>query len=158
MEIDQDDLQLELHAERFHIVDAGSANFLVRKIMEARKYAERVEVWAATEIRRGERQEAFFLGRWGLELEAFARRKIAQQFRGKSFSLPAGTIGFRIEPQRIDFQDEPRVMAWCRANLPSAIKRTETLLKSALSEHLKTSGEIPPGVEISGGNEKFFVR
>lgn len=158
MKTEQDDLQLEIPDERFHVRDADSANWVVRHILEARTYVDHVENWAAAEIRRARRQEAFFLGRWGLELEEFARRKIAEQFGRKSLALPAGTIGFRVEPQRIDVQAEPRVMEWCRANLPLAIKRTETLLKSALMDHLKQNGELPPGVEIMGGNERFFIR
>lgn len=158
METDEIDLQVEVPDERFHITSADEANWLVRKVVESRRYRDRIEQWAASELRRAQREEAFFMGRWGIELEGFARRKIAEQFRRKSFALPAGTIGFRLEPQRLDLRDEARVLAWCQINLPKAIKRTETVLKSALSEHLKESGEIPPGVEVISGNEKFFIR
>lgn len=159
MEAETDhDLQLEVPDEGFHVVDQSSANWIVRKILEARRHAERSKVFAAVEIRRAQRQEEFFVGRWGLELEEWARREIAKQFKRKSISLPAGLIGLRSVPERLDVRDETRVLAWCRANLPHAIKRSETLLKSPLLEYLRENGEVPPGVELIGGNEGFFIR
>ena len=92
METEQDELQIEIPDERFRVVDEGSANFVVRKVIESRRYRDHVEEWAAAELRRAQRQEGFFLGRWGLELEEWARSQIAQQFRRKSLALPAGTV------------------------------------------------------------------
>ncbi len=37
----------------FEVHDAGSANWVVRKIVEARTYAKRIEAWAAAEIGAG---------------------------------------------------------------------------------------------------------
>src|SRR4051812_34057237 len=68
----QDDAEAELAVtvpERFAVTDEASANWLVRKVLEARRYAERVEAWAAAEMRRARRDEAFLLGRFGSDLE-----------------------------------------------------------------------------------------
>ena len=50
------------------------------------------------------------------------------------------------------------LLAWCRKHLPRAVKTTENILKSVLTEHVKETGEVPDGAEVSGGSEKFFVR
>jgi hypothetical protein len=55
--------------EAFAVRDAESANWVVRKIGESRMYAARVKAWAATELRRAERQEQFYLGRYGKQIE-----------------------------------------------------------------------------------------
>ena len=64
--------------EAFRVCDEASANWVVRRIAEARKYAEHVEAWAATELRRAEREERFLLERFGPQLEAWARERLAR--------------------------------------------------------------------------------
>ena len=97
---------------RFIVCDAASAHWVIRKIVEARKYAERVETWAAAEVRRAQREEAFLLRRFGAELEAWARQEIQAQHDGrKSVCLPAGTDGFRIEQARLRVTEEAALAA-----------------------------------------------
>jgi phage host-nuclease inhibitor protein Gam len=158
METDADALQLFVPDERFHVLDAESANFVIRKILEARRYGERAEAFAAAEMRRAQREEHFFWARFGGELEAWAKEQIAREFRRKSLSLPSGTLGFRTEPQRLTVQDEARVLAWCRSSLPRAVKTAHSVLKSEITDYIKSSGELPPGVEITGGGERFYVK
>jgi hypothetical protein len=43
--------------DALHIDSAHAANWLVRKVLERRRYRERVQVWADGEIRRAEREE-----------------------------------------------------------------------------------------------------
>lgn len=153
----QDDSLPEVD-ERFHVDSRESANWLVRRIVNAREYKRRVELWAAAEIRRAEREEQFFLARFARELEEFARKQIAQQRGRKSLPLPAGTIGFRTSPRRLDVRDERRLLAWCRRVIPSAIKTTEHVLKSSVIEHVERTGELPDGSELAGGDERFYIR
>ena len=35
---------------------------------------------------------------------------------------------------------------------------THALLKSMVSEHLKTTGEVPDGAELGGGEQKFYIK
>lgn len=143
----------------FAVRDAASANWVIRKVVEARRYAERVQTWAAAELRRAQREEEFFLRRYGTELEAWARRQIEIQHDGrKSVSLPAGVMGFRIEQARLDLTDESALLAWCKTHLPAAIKTVESIMKTTVTEHIKTTGECPSGAEIGGGGEKFYVK
>jgi hypothetical protein len=47
--------------DTFVVNDAMSANWLLRKIVEARAYAKHVKEWANGELRRAEREEMFFI-------------------------------------------------------------------------------------------------
>lgn len=94
---------------------------MIRKIIEARAYADRVKAWAELERRRAEHEEDLLLRRFGEELQAWTRQQIAQQHDGRrSVSLPAGVIGFRVEPRRLSITDEKRLLAWCHTHLPAS--------------------------------------
>jgi len=169
--------------EAFAVKDAASANRVIRRIVEARRYADHVRAWAAMEIRRAERKEQFFLQRYGGQLEAWAHGEIRS--RGgerRSIGLPGGTIGFRREHPHLLIRDENELVAWCRTHLRDAIALeinatgddaeqlrrwhrenrshasvSESICKSVLEQHLSTTGECPNGAEIATG-EKFFVK
>ena len=159
MPTESDDIELLLApTESFHVRDAESANWVVRKIVEARKYRERVESWAAAEIRRAERQEALFLARFGQELEEWTRHEVAQLHKRKSLALPAGTVGFRRQPLRLAVSDEGGLIAWCKSHLPQAVKTVESVLKTAVMEHVSKTGECPNGAEVAGGGEAFVIK
>ncbi len=144
--------------EGFHVRDAATANWVVRKIIEARTYAARVTAWAELEQRRAVRDEQFLLRRFGVELEEWARQQIATQHdKRQSVSLPAGSIGFRVEPTKLCVTDEPALLAWCRQHLPSAIRTVESPMKAPLNDHLKATGECPDGTNLIGGGHKFYV-
>jgi hypothetical protein len=143
--------------DAFEVCDRTSANWLVRRINEARAYADHVKAWAALELRRAEREERFFIERYGGQLENWARAEISR-LRRKSLKLPAGTIGFRKEPPRLMVSDESKLIAWCRRNLAAAIRVQTSVLKSLVRDHVAQTGESPDGAEISGGGERFYVR
>jgi phage host-nuclease inhibitor protein Gam len=144
--------------EAFHVHDAATANWVVRKITESRQYAQRVKEWAATEVRRAEHEEQFMLFRFGPQLEQWARRELeVKHGRRKSICLPAGKAGFRTRQIRLEIQDEQIVLNWCKQNLPKTIIVKESLSKTVILEHIEVSGEIPPGCDVSGGEEAFYV-
>jgi hypothetical protein len=144
--------------EAFAVRDAATANWLVRKVVEARAYARRVTAWAEQEIRRTQRDEQWLLGRYGGELEEWLRQQLlAEKGRRKSVALPAGTVGFRAEPQRLAVADEQALAAWCRANLPAALRVETHVLKGAVKDHVAATGELPIGAEITGGGERFYI-
>ena len=145
--------------EAFHVHDAATANWVVRKIIEARQYAKRVEEWAAAERRRAEREERFFMFRFGAQLEQWARAQIeAGSNRRKSICLPAGRIGLRTPPPRLGIVDEVRLLSWCRANLPAAVIVTERVSRQALHDHVKATGECPDGTEVPSAIDVLFIR
>ncbi len=143
--------------ETFAVDDAASANWLVRKIVETRAYAKHVKEWADGELRRAEREELFFLHRYGRQLEDWARAEIAKS-RRKSIKLPAGMVGFRTEPPKLDVTDEAKLVAWCRTALPTALRIETHILKQHVKDHVVITGECPDGTVISGGGQRFYVR
>jgi hypothetical protein len=160
-DLDDDDAAVVLAEvdERFHVRDEASATWVVRKINEERAHRRRVMQWHEAELRRSERREAFLLHRFGAELTDWTRQQLAKQFgKLRSIHLPSGIVGFRVEPTRIVIADQPTLIAWCRAELPSAIKTVEHLLKSEINALVKASGEIPPGAELAGGGERFYIK
>jgi len=143
--------------EAFEVRDSSSANWLVRKILEARAYAASVKEWAALEIRRAEREEKFLIDHYGHQLESWARQQINGS-RRKSIKLPAGAVGFRTESTKLDTLDEDKLVKWCRRSLPAALQIQTHVLKSVIKEHLEKTGECPDGAEIGGGGQRFYIR
>lgn len=170
--------------DAFRVDDDMSANWVVRRITEARAYARRVEAWAATEIRRAEADERYFLARFGGQLEQWLRQAIAREgSRRKSVPLPAGTVGLRKAQDRLEVIDSSQVMAWARQHLPGAIRVTvnaagddavavqrwcqqhlptasveERVSKSDLNEHVQRTGELPEGATHLYGTEQLSVK
>ena len=145
-------------SDGFTVHDAASANWVIRKVVEARAYAARVKAWAELEQLRAQREEDGLLRRFGADLEDWARRQIAQQHDGRrSVSLPGGVVGFRTDPTRLAIVDEAKLKNWCRSNLPSAIRVVESVPKTPLMDHFKRTGECPDGTEFVGGGERFSI-
>jgi hypothetical protein len=143
--------------DSFAVVDAASANWVARKIIEARAYAKHVKAWAEGELKRAQREEEFFLHLYGRQLEDWAQSQIKRS-RRKSVKLPAGTLGFRTAPLKLDVRDEQRLIAWCRTTLPAALKIKTLVLKQQIKDHVVSTGECPDGAEIIAGGERFYVR
>ena len=144
--------------DQFVVNDAATANWVVRRIVQARQYRDKVEAWAAGEMRRAEREEAFFLGRFSQQLQAWVKAELGSQPRRKSINLPAGTIGYRTEATKLLIENDDRLLQWCRSNLENAVKTEHRVLRSRVMEHVAATGEVPDGTELGGGGEKFYVR
>lgn len=143
--------------EAFHVHDANTANWVVRKINEARERAERAKAWAAKEAERAARDEAFFLGRFGAEMAAWTRGEIDGS-RRKSVDLPAGRAGFRTKPAALIVDDESKTLAWAETNCQAAVVVKRSLSKSALNDAFAKSGEVPDGAHVEDASEKFYIK
>jgi phage host-nuclease inhibitor protein Gam len=156
----QDEASPPAVPEGFCVRDEKTANWVVRKVVEARQYARHVQEWAAREVRRAQSEEKFLVHRFGHQLEDWVRRKLESENgrRRKSVNLPAGTVGFRTEPPRLDVTDEEALLRWCRQHLPAAVATAEHVLKQVVREHIAATGEVPAGAEPSEGGEKFFIK
>lgn len=145
--------------EAFHVRDERTASWIVRKIVEERAHRRRVAEWFEAETRRSERREQFLLHRFGAELSEWVRQQLARQFgKRRSIHLPGGVVGFRVEPTRIVVADEAKLVAWCQQHLRSAVKVVQSVLKTEINQHIKSTGECPDGAEIAGGGEKFYIK
>jgi hypothetical protein len=172
-----------LENEHSSITDESSANWIVRRILEARAYAQHVETWAAIEIQRAKSDERHFMHSFGCQLEDWLRQAISDQhLRRKSIALPAGKVGLRKTPSRLELVDLASVAYWVENNAPNAIRitisvtgndalalrqwckdhtpsavLTETVSKTELNKHLQTSGELPDGAVSTGGTEQLYI-
>ncbi|MFA9479730.1 hypothetical protein ACERK3_15695 [Phycisphaerales bacterium AB-hyl4] len=163
------------------ICDERTANRIARRINAARSYAKHVDEWAAAEIRRAQKQEERLLQWFAPRLEAWARWRLGGG-RRRSIALPGGTLSLRRQPVRPTVVAEAEVLAWCRDHLPAAIEldvrvagpqvitvrqwleqtgleaeAVEKLRRRIVAEHVKVSGEMPPGMEMGGGDERLYI-
>jgi len=146
--------------ETFNVHDDSTANWVIKKIVECRNYADRCDQWCAREKNRARRDEEFFLFKYGPQLRDYAKQKIAEgKNRRKSVNLPAGTVGFRKENAKLVVDDDTLVLAWAKEHAPELVTTVEKISKTALNEHLETTGEMPQkGVHIEPEREQFFVK
>jgi hypothetical protein len=145
--------------EEFHVRDQESANWVLKKIIAEREYRARCVAWFKAETRRSERREQFLVRRFEVELKEWTRQQITSKYgKRHSIHLPAGVLGFRTAPAKLVVADEPKLLAWCRQHLPTAVKVVERILKTEVGAYVKESGEIPDGAELADGGDKFFIK
>ena len=168
----------------FEVKDHTSAAWVVRKVVEARAYAERVRAWAAAELRRAEQEESWFLHRFGGQLEGWLRTELTRQGgRRRCIALPSGTIGLRQQPPRLEVIDELAAVAWCHRHLPQALRIgveadgaagielaawhaqheddarcRHHLLREPLNHHVAETGELPEGTTLRPAQDLFYVK
>lgn len=151
-----------IHLPGFHVVDRDSANWVIRKIVEARRYAENAKAYAAAEIARAQSTEKFFLWQFGRELEAWVDQQLADGDRPgparKSLNLPAGKVGRRAVPAKLVIDDDQTVLAWAKKHCPDAITVVEKISKITLNAHFEQTGELPDGVSITDPCDQFYVK
>lgn len=158
-EIEQAPGALVSAPKNFSVVDLRSANWVIRKIHDARAYAEAVKEWAEAEAHRAQAEEDGLLLMFGPGLRAVLETEIERaKGRRKSVNLPAGTMGLRCEPQRLRVEDESAALEWARKHCPGAIRTTERISRTALNEHFARTGEAPTGCAVQEGAERFFIR
>ncbi|MFN3168762.1 MAG: host-nuclease inhibitor Gam family protein [Phycisphaeraceae bacterium] len=143
---------------QFRVQDHQSANWVVRKVIAARQYAQRIEEWATAETQRARQEETYFMRRFEAELRAWFVGELAHQpGKAKSINLPAGRVGIRRRGPKIEVADQAVVLAWAADHCPAAIKRTESILKTPLTEHFEATGELPDGVVLHDAIDVFYI-
>ena len=91
------------------------------------------------------------------EAELLVKALLSQGRR--SLLLDGGEVGFRATPGSITIRgDGSEALAWCKANLPAAVKVVESLLKTPIAALVKETGTLPPGVEQVPAGEKMWVK
>jgi hypothetical protein len=144
----------------FEIADENTANWLVKKVVAARQYGERVKEWAEQERRRAEREEATLLYLFGRQLERWVKGEIERLAgKKKSICLPGGTVGFRRVNASLQVDDEQTVLLWAKRNCPQAVVVKESLSRSELKSHFEATGVIPDeGAHVEPERESFSIR
>lgn len=145
--------------EAFSVRCPQTAGWVVRRVLQARRYAERVKLWAELERRRAEHEEQRLLFLFEGQLRDWTQNQVAKlRGRRKSLALPGGTVGFRSVPSRVVVHDEELVLKWAKWACPTAVVVSERLLKTPLAEHIERTGEVPAGMEIAPAATTFFIR
>ena len=66
-------------------------------------------------------------------------RKADGTLKGKTWTCPYGTVGFRTIATRVAVETEDVALEWARKNCPAAIKLKESILVSQLPEPIKAA-------------------
>ena len=78
--------------------------------------------------------------------------------RRKSVCLPAGRVGYRKRQSKLVIENADLVIRWAKAACPGAVIVKEKLDKTALTAHLRTTGEVPDnGAHVVPEHEAFFI-
>ena len=147
--------------QQFCVADESSANWVIRRIVSARQYSERVRDWAEREQQRAAREERTLMFLFGAQLERWAREEIAARFRGrkKSLALPAGLVGYRSVAAKFVIDDEQAILAWAREHCEHAIIVVEKLIKSEIDAYITRTGAVPDsGLHVESAQERFYLR
>jgi len=90
-------------------------------------------------------------------LSAQMRNYLNQNSLNK-LSLPNGSIGFRKQPDSIEITDEELFLTTAASELLKHLpEKFEADLKS-IKEYIKTTSEIPAGVELKSKDPKFYYK
>ncbi|HEV7299623.1 MAG TPA: hypothetical protein VGN72_09685 [Tepidisphaeraceae bacterium] len=183
---DEDELGVTTQfADGFCVCDEATASWVVRRIVEARAHAQRVEAWAHRELRRAERDERWLMGQFGPQLEAWLRDELRRRGGGgaRSVALPAGTVGLRRRPPTLDVVDEPAARAWCERHLRDALRvtveaegvaagelarwhrrfrddarLTTRLMRQPFQRYVAETGDLPDGATLTVAEDRLYVK
>jgi len=78
-------------------------------------------------------------------------RKADGSLKGKTWTCPFGTVGFRTIAPRVAVESEDVALAWARKNCPAAIKIKESILVSQLPEPIKSAMLEHPADALMAG-------
>lgn len=91
-------------------------------------------------------------------------REIVQKMlaggKSKSLHRPFGTVGFRTVPPKLEVEDAAAVAeAIIAGAIPESCQRVKIeYSQSGLTEHFKSTGELPPGCKLLESFEKFYAK
>lgn len=154
--VTEDDVEWSLRRLEELVRDVASVQ------RRAADYIARIQAWERERTDHAQRVAQYLR----LEVEQWARdRRDLSDGRAKSWKLPSGSVTTSAGRLRTTVHDEAALLAWCRTNLPEAIKTVETVRVSALTDavregklvhtddHLEgaVSGVIVPGVRMARG-------
>lgn len=93
-------------------------------------------------------------------LEEYAKTHRSEIVRGgkKSRELLAGTIGFRSSGEKVVVTDLAAVLAWAQDKHMELLDLAPKLDKKALDRLVLSTGEIPPGVDVTPASETIHIK
>lgn len=147
---------------QFHVHDRASAEWVLERLSEAEAEVaalERRKTVLVANIEsmqlEAERRVTFLMGRFLLELQAFAEKELAGK-KTRTWKSPFGRLSFRKGKSRLVVHDEAKAVEWAKQNQPQAVKVTEKLLVSML-DNVYDDFEAP-GLSIEPARESFAIK
>jgi hypothetical protein len=141
----------------FHVRDQESADWVLRKMLQAKTAIETVKANAEKLIRRHQRELDWLNLRFESELEELASRELKSQ-KTKTLQLSYGALAFRrVAPQVQATED---AIGWLEQLAPDAVKTTKSVLVSQIPEDVVTAAiaEERPGIFIRPERESFSIK
>jgi hypothetical protein len=145
--------------QQFEVHDHPTAEWLVRKVVEANGHIARVKDQAEREIRRTQRERDFLLMRYGPQLERWTKAELQKhKGRRKSVLLLSGTVGFRATGAKLVVDNQSAVLQWAKRCCRSAVVTVQRLSRSELTRYFAATGELPEGAHLQPAGEKFYLK
>ena len=132
------------------------ATWYLGKVNEIEHAKETIKAQAAAMLQQLDNRMAGLQYRWGGQFRAVVDRKLHMNgHKKKSVDLLTGRAGYRTSPDKVEIVDGEAAAEWCAFQCPEAlgttIKRT-----TPIKEHIKATGEVPPGIRYVEKQENFY--
>ena len=113
--------------------------------------------WALAQTESLDRSQAWIDDAYEATAKTITSAKIAHSGK-KSFDFCYGVCSFKKQQDKYEWPaDEAELLAWCGNNYVQVNTKT-TINKQAIKDHYNATGEEPPGVTVTPGVEKFYVK
>lgn len=147
----------------FHITDAASANWLLRKLANLEAERKRIQAQSADILRSLTAQENRLRFLYEDELARWTQGQLEKEGgRTKTLRLLQGTCAFRTTPHSLRVLSSRDAMEYARAQGWDMVKTQETLDAQAYRQQaeaaLHETGELLPGLEVVPERETFAIR
>jgi hypothetical protein len=161
--------------DSFQIVNKEQAGFFIRKIQEARQEAEeinenankeierisnKVNAWREQELSKCASTEAYILNL----LKNFAEKELSDTDK-RSIKLPFGTLAFKKQQDKFDYDDAALLQCLENNKLEDYIQRKPSVKKAELKKtgtvkdgKLYIDGVLIEGIVITPQDDKFEVK
>lgn len=142
----------------FRVDSQDAAEWVIDKMIALEERAARLEAQYKAMKAAILRDRESLDRRFSSELRAWAAENMSA--KSKTLHLLTGSVSFRTVRGGPRIQDHAEVLAWARESLPDAVVPTVTLKvdPAAVKDHVKETGEIPPGVEIADDREEMYIK
>lgn len=153
------------------IDDERLADWYGKTMLDLEADIDRLKLQLEANIRRVEGRIRGLEFRFGARVNEFVRTRI-KGAKTKSVNLDRCTLGFRAIPEKAEFNDPARVQEFAEtyehagdcATLvtppppPPELKIDKAKLLNAIKTFREETGQLPAGIGIVGGNDKFYVK
>jgi phage host-nuclease inhibitor protein Gam len=114
--------------------------------VRAQREIDRIMVWKADEMGKIERRTSWLSGL----LQSFLWSS-----KAKSIKFPHGTLKRTKGREKVIVEDEEAFIERHRGT--DLVRVKEEVAKSAIAKHIKTTGEVPEGVEMERAEDTFSI-